>query len=168
MLTLKYPNFAFDTASSHFISIDKLELPRKGRQFRRVNDAFATSLEMEMRKNPAGSYGALFVVAKDIATKADWKVEEKDNYIYEVLGGTHISLATKKLQQQFPDNPHFSGRMCRVYVGLTDESPLVTVDVKPNYSFPLKTLHCRLSDAVCSCFKDRMISHTIHRNQMEG
>ena len=74
-----------------------------------------------MKKNPAGSYGALFVVAKDVATKADWKVKEKDTYTYEVLGGTHISLATKKLHQQFPENPHFSGRMCRVYVGLSDE-----------------------------------------------
>ncbi|XP_068733320.1 uncharacterized protein [Montipora capricornis] len=111
------------SASSHFINIDKLELPSKVRQFRRVNESFLNSLEAEMERNPAGSYGALFVVAKGLSSKIEWKEEEKNkhSYMYEVLGGTHLSLATKRLHEKYPENPHFAGRMSRIYVGLSDE-----------------------------------------------
>lgn len=112
---------SFDTATSHFIPISKLELPPKVRQFRRVNDEFVKSLEVEMEKNPAGSYGSLFVVARGISNRSEWKVEQKDQYTYEVLGGTHLSVATKKINQKDPNNEHFQGRMCRIYVGINDE-----------------------------------------------
>ena len=46
-----------------------IELPTQARQFRRVNDEFVSSLEAEMERNPAGSYGALFVVTKEITNK---------------------------------------------------------------------------------------------------
>ena len=74
-----------------------------------------------MERNPAGSYGALFVVAKEITNKDDWKLKDKDSYTYEVLGGTHLSLATKRMHEKQPNNPHFAGRMCRIYVGLSVE-----------------------------------------------
>lgn len=74
-----------------------------------------------MEKNPAGSYGALFVAAKGLSSKTEWKEEEKNNHSYEVLGGTHLSLATKRLHEKYGENPHFAGRMCRIYVGLSDE-----------------------------------------------
>lgn len=74
-----------------------------------------------MQKNPGGSYGSLFVLVKGISNKNEWKAEEKDAYQYEVLGGTHLSLATKSLHAKYPENQYFSGRMCRVYVGLSDE-----------------------------------------------
>lgn len=109
------------SAASHYLAIENIELPSKTRQFRRVNDDFVRSLEVEMEKNPAGTYGALFVVAKGISEKSKWQKECKDSFKYEVLGGTHLSLATKKMHKKYPENPHFSGRMCRVYVGLTDE-----------------------------------------------
>ena len=48
-------------------------------------------------------------------------MEEKDQHTYEVLGGTHLSLATKKMNEKDPDNKHFQGRMCPVYVGRNDE-----------------------------------------------
>ena len=71
--------------------------------------------------NPAGGYGALFVVAKGLSSKIEWKEEEKNNRSYEVLGGTHLSLATKILHEKYPENPHFAERMCRIDVGLSDE-----------------------------------------------
>ena len=74
-----------------------------------------------MGRNPAGSYGTLFVVVKEITNKDEWKLEDKDSYTYEVLGGTHLSLATKRMHEKQPDNPHFAGRMCRIYVGLSVE-----------------------------------------------
>jgi len=74
-----------------------------------------------MGRNPAGSYGALFVVAKEITNKDEWKLKDKDSYTYEVLGGTHLSLATKRMHEKQPNNPHFAGRMCRIYVGLSAE-----------------------------------------------
>ena len=74
-----------------------------------------------MERNPAGSYGALFVVAKGISNKQQWKYDQKDSFTYEVLGGTHLSLATQRMNKKQPNNPHFAGRMCRIYVGLSDE-----------------------------------------------
>ena len=116
--------FCFDTATSHFIAAGNLQLPPKCRQFRRVNENFVDSLEVEMQKNPGGSYGSLFVLVKGISDKNEWQAKEKDSYQYEVLGGTHLSLATKKLHAKNPGNQHFSGRMCRVYVGLSDEQAI--------------------------------------------
>ena len=88
-----------------------MELPTKTRQFRRVNNEFMYNLQAEMEKNPAGSYGALFVVAKGLSNKEEWKLNDKDSYSYEVLGGTHLSLATKVMHERQPNNPHFAGRM---------------------------------------------------------
>ncbi|CAH3196471.1 unnamed protein product [Porites evermanni] len=56
--------------------------------------------------------------------KEEGKAKERDSFKYEVLGGTHLSLATKKLRAKNPDNQHFPGRMCRVYVGLTNEQAI--------------------------------------------
>lgn len=117
-------SLSFNTATSHFVAIENLELPPKARQFRRVNENFVNSLEVEMQKNPSGSYGSLFVLVKGISHKNQWKVEKKNSFQYEVLGGTHLSLATKQLHAKNPDNQHFSGRMCRVYVGLSDEQAI--------------------------------------------
>ena len=69
-----------------------MELPTKTRQFRRVNNEFMYNLQAEMEKNPAGSYGALFVVAKGLSNKQEWKLNDKDSYSYEVLSGTHQGL----------------------------------------------------------------------------
>lgn len=76
------------TAKSFFIPIEKLELPTKSSQFRRVNEEFVKSLQAEMETNPAGSYGALFVNVgtKELKDRCDWRVEDKDSYTYEVLG----------------------------------------------------------------------------------
>ena len=49
--------------------------------------------------------------------KDECKLEDKDSYTSEVLGGTNLSLATKRMHEKQPDNPHFAGRMCRIYVG---------------------------------------------------
>jgi len=88
--------FVVAAATSYFIPTNKLVLPPKGRQFRRVNELFINSLEAELEWNPAGSYGALFVVDKGISNKQQWKHDEKDSFTYEVLGGTHSFLAYKE------------------------------------------------------------------------
>ena len=86
------------------------------------------NLEAEMERNPAGSYGALCVVVKGLSSKIEWKEEENNNHSYEVLGGTHLSLATKRLYEKYPENPHFAKRMCRIYVGLSDEQAVCLGD----------------------------------------
>ena len=78
-----------------------------------------------MERNPAGSYGALFVVAKWFSSKIEWKEEETNNRSYEVLGGAHLSLTTKRLYEKYPENPHFAERMCRIYVGLISDEQAV-------------------------------------------
>ena len=52
------------------------------------------------------------MVAKGIERKETFDPGKKDAYEYEVLGGTHLMLATTKL--------HSQGRMARIYCGLTD------------------------------------------------
>ena len=61
---------------------------------------------------------------REFQKKDEWKAKERDSFKYEVLGGTHLSLATKKLRAKNPDNQHFPGRMCRVYVGLTNQQAI--------------------------------------------
>lgn len=67
-----------------------------------------------MEKNPAGSNGTLFSVARGISIKSKLKLEEKDLYTYEVLGGTHLSLATKNMNEKNLNNTQFQGRIQRI------------------------------------------------------
>ena len=97
---------------------------RPSRQFRRVNSAFVKSLTQELQKEPGGSHGCLFVVAKDIATKEEFNINKKDACNYEVLGGTHLMLATKHLHSQEPENEYFSGRMAQMCCGHTDDQAI--------------------------------------------
>lgn len=100
------------TPTSQFIPINKLGLPvRPSRQFRRVNEAFVDSLKEALLQEPSGSHGCLFVVAKGIESKETFNAAKKDAYEYEVLGGTHLMLATKKLHAQLPENIYYQGRM---------------------------------------------------------
>ena len=59
------------------------------------------------------------MAAKGLSSKTECKEEEKSNHSYEALGGT--SSATKRLHEKYRENPHFAGRMCRIYVGLSDK-----------------------------------------------
>lgn len=87
--TAKAVFFINTTATSLLIPIDKIGLPvRRSRQFRRVNEAFVKTLIQELLKEPCGSHGCLFVVVKDISTREDFDIQKKDDYEYEVLGGT--------------------------------------------------------------------------------
>ena len=68
--------------------------------------SFVDRLTEELLKKPSGSHGCLFVVAKDIEDKDYFDWQKKDAYEYQVLGGKHLMLATKKLHEQQPDNAH--------------------------------------------------------------
>ena len=118
-------SFFFFAATPQFIPIEKLGLPvRQSRQLRRVNNAFVESLTEELLGEPSGSYGCLFVVAKDVQSKDTFDCAKVPAYDYEVLGGTHLMLATKRLNEKFPDNSYYKGRMARIYCGLTDEQAI--------------------------------------------
>ena len=97
---------------------------RQSRQLRRVNNAFVESLTEELLSEPSGSYGCLFVVAKDVQSKDTFDCAKVAAYDYEVLGGTHLMLATKRLNEKYPDNSYYKGRMARIYCGLTDEQAI--------------------------------------------
>ena len=64
------------------------------------------------------------MVAQDIANKDDFDIDKKDAYKYGVLGGTHLMLATKKLNKEHPESVYFRGRMARIYCGLMDEQAI--------------------------------------------
>ncbi|XP_068677168.1 uncharacterized protein [Montipora foliosa] len=84
-----------------------------------------TVCKVKWKKIQLGAmYGALFVVSKGLSNKEEWKLKDKDSYSYEVLGGTHLSLATKVMHERQPNNSHFAGRMCRIYVGLSNEQAI--------------------------------------------
>jgi len=85
-----------------------------------------TVCKLKWKKSSAGSYETLFVVAKGLSKKEEWKLKDKDSYSYEVLGGTHLSLATKVMHEKQLNNPHFVGRVSRIYVELSDEQAQCT------------------------------------------
>lgn len=112
------------TATPQFIPIDKLGLPvQPTRQFRRVD--FVESLTQELLKEPCGSHGCLFVVAKGIEKKEAFDLDKKMpmNMMFWVRLIV-CWLATKRLHSQYPDNRYFSGKMARIYCALTDDQAI--------------------------------------------
>ncbi|XP_020904551.1 uncharacterized protein LOC110242848 isoform X2 [Exaiptasia diaphana] len=82
---------------------------------------FLKQLEKSTKEQPSGSYEPLFVVVKNCEKKDDFDLSKISEYRYEVLGGTHLTIATKTLHEQFPDNKNYFGRLARIYVGLKNE-----------------------------------------------
>ena len=56
--------------------------------------------------------------------KEEFQKDKLEEYEYEVLGGTHVMLASKHLHQKYPDNPSYHGRVVRIYVGLSHQETL--------------------------------------------
>ena len=108
----------------HFIPIKKLILPPRNRQIREVDEGFLKQLIKNMEDQPAGNYEALFLAVKGTKKKEEFNIEKVAEYDYEVLGGIHVTLATKHLHEKFPKNDHYSGRVARIYIGLSDEEAL--------------------------------------------
>ncbi|KXJ09428.1 hypothetical protein AC249_AIPGENE16802 [Exaiptasia diaphana] len=107
--------------STHFIPIDKFVIPPKERQIREVDEGFVSSLKTSLKDHPEGNYEPLFVLVKDVDTKEHFDKTKLGEYQYEVLGGTHLTLATKHLNQESPTNKYYKGRIARIYIGLKDE-----------------------------------------------
>lgn len=99
-------------------------MPPKERQIRTVDDGFLKDLIKSMEELPLGNYEALFVLVKGIKNKEEFKTDKVDQYEYEVLGGTHVMLATKQLNETYPANESFQGRVARIYIGLSDQEAL--------------------------------------------
>ena len=113
----------FFSDKAQFIPIDQLVMPPKNRQIRAVDEDFLKELVENVKSQPEGNYEPLFVLVKGVTSQANFD-KDKADYEYEVLGGTHLTQATRQLHEKFPDDIHFSGRIARVYVGLTDEEAL--------------------------------------------
>jgi hypothetical protein len=91
---------------------------------RSVDDEFLAQLITNMEQHPNGSYEPLYLYVKEMKTKLEFSGNDVNEYRYEVLGGTHNVLATKKLSVKYPDKKIFKGRYARLFVGLTDEESL--------------------------------------------
>lgn len=109
---------------AHFIPIETLVLPPRNRQIREVDDSFLKQLIRNMEEQPSGNYEALFVAVKGLQNKEEFNIDKIDENEYEVLGGTHVTLATKQLHEKFPENPNYRGRVARIYIGLKDDEAL--------------------------------------------
>ena len=116
--------YLFCTGKTYFIPIKYLIMPPKVRQIRTVDDTFLKQLIQSMEDLPSGNYEALFVLVRGIKKKDEFQIEKLEEYQYEVLGGTHVMLASKHLHQKYPDNPSYEGRVARIYVGLSDQEAL--------------------------------------------
>ena len=90
------------TDKAHLIPIQKLVLPPKSRQIREVDGDFLKQLIKNMQDQPSGNYEALFVAAKGVTKKEEFNIDKIAEYEYEVLGGTHVTLATQHLHNKFP------------------------------------------------------------------
>lgn len=77
-----------------------------------------------MGELPSGNYEALFVLVRGIKKKDEFQIQKLKECEYEVLGGTHVMSSSKHLQQKYPDNPTYQGRVARIYVGLSDQEAL--------------------------------------------
>ena len=65
-----------------------------------MDGSFLHQLKLNMEANPNGSCESLFVLARDIDA-AEYKAGSVTDFQYEVLGGTHQTLATRKCARTF-------------------------------------------------------------------
>ena len=107
-----------------YIPVSQIELPPKQRMLRNVDEIFLSHLEANMEQDPHGASEPLFLLVKDIHSKQDFDTYKKNQYKYEVLGGTHNVLATKALLQKHPEQIAYNGRYAWVFVALTDDDAL--------------------------------------------
>ncbi|XP_068735386.1 uncharacterized protein [Montipora capricornis] len=109
---------------TYFIPVKCLVMPPKERQIRTVDDRFLKDLITSMEELPSGNHEALFVLVKGIKNKEEFNLDKVEQHEYEILGGTHVMLATKQLNEMYPDNQSFQGRVARIYIGLSDQEAL--------------------------------------------
>ena len=64
------------------------------------------------------------MLVRGIRKKEEFQTDKLEEYEYEVLGGTHVMLASKHLHQKYPDNQSYQGCVAIIYVGLSDEEAL--------------------------------------------
>lgn len=77
-----------------------------------------------MEELPVRNYEALFVLVKGIKNKEELKTDKVDQYEYKVLGGIHVMLATKQLNETYPANQSFQGRVARIHIRLSGQEAL--------------------------------------------
>lgn len=104
--------------------VTQVEIPPATRMIRRVDEVFLAQLKANMEKHPKGSYEPLYLCVKGLKNKEEFSQGKINDYVYEVLGGTHNVLATKELSGKHPEMAIFKGRYARLFVGLTDDEAL--------------------------------------------
>ena len=103
--------------------MNQIDLPPSNRLLRNVDDVFLRRLITEMEGNPHGAYEPLYLHIKN-GTKEEFDIAKASEYRYEVLGGTHNTLAAKELHRRHPEEPAFKGRYAWIFFDLSDEDAL--------------------------------------------
>lgn len=115
--------FLLLTDEQHYVPVSQIELPPNERLLRNVDNIFLKKLKMEMEDNPHGAHEPLYLHIKN-CSKEEFDVSKVRDYKYEVLGGTHNTLATQELHNEFPEEPAFMGRYAWIFFGLSDDDAL--------------------------------------------
>ena len=75
-----------------------------------------------MERNPAGSYRALFVVAKGLSSKIEWsKKKKRTTAAIKSLVETISPWLQKDFMKSTQRTHTLQRELCRIYVGLSDE-----------------------------------------------
>lgn len=87
-------------------------------QFKNVNERLLKSLEVEMKKkNNSRKLRSSVCCGESCFQKGRLEKRQRG----QLLGGTHLSLVTKRLHEKYLHNPHFARTMCKIYVGISDK-----------------------------------------------
>ena len=99
--------------------------PRESRLLREADPTFVRNLKKKMIEDPSAPGAApMAVLCKDCQVVADFNMNYKYVYKYEVLGGLHTLVAKTQLAEEYPENPFYTTVMAEVFVGLSDEEAL--------------------------------------------
>ena len=101
-----------------------MQFPAMQRLIRKVDELFLSQLIINMEKHPNGACKPLFLLVRDLKSKADFNSNEVNSYKYEVLAGTHNVLAAISLSEKYPEESNFKGRYAKLFVDLTDDEAL--------------------------------------------
>ena len=107
-----------------YVPIKQIVAPPSNRMIRKVDETFLVQLTQNMENHPNGSYEPLYLYVKNVDSQTEFEKDKIGSYEYEVLGGTHNVLATRKLSEKYPEKKIFQGRYARLFVGLSDEEAL--------------------------------------------
>ena len=105
------------------IPTSNIKLAEENLRVRALDLTWVNHLKMTMQFSPLATYTPWAVVTY---TNSPYTtvLNHPDRFEFTVIGGNHSLCATQELAKEFPNNPVFQSRLCRVFYNPSEELAL--------------------------------------------